>query len=124
MLVTPEFEIQRLVINGQDLSILTFQLDGEKLNPPVDDALFKFQMPAGATLVDAEGSRIMAEFVLKYADPRGEMHQQVAEAGSERELRDRFSQQGFLIYSIKPRREIAGMAIGGAARRRSTWRSS
>src|SRR5271165_6400730 len=55
----------------------------------------------------------MAEFVLKYADPRGEMHQQVAEAGSERELRDRFSQQGFLIYSIKPRREIAGMAIGG-----------
>src|ERR1700689_4571959 len=55
----------------------------------------------------------MAEFVLKYADPRGEMHQQVAEAGSERELRDRYSQQGFLIYSIKPRREIAGMAIGG-----------
>ena len=55
----------------------------------------------------------MAEFVLKYADPRGEMHHQVAEAGSERELRDRYSQQGFLIYSIKPRREIAGMAIGG-----------
>jgi len=56
MLVTPGYEIQRLVINGQDLSLLTFQLDGEKLNPPVDDALFKFQMPAGATLVDAEGS--------------------------------------------------------------------
>lgn len=56
MLVTPAFEIQRLVINGQDLSILTFQLDGEKLNPPVADALFKFEMPAGATLVDSEGS--------------------------------------------------------------------
>lgn len=56
MLVTPDFEIQQLVVDGQDLSILTFQLDGEKLNPPVDDALFKFQMPAGATLVDAEGS--------------------------------------------------------------------
>ena len=56
MLVTPQFEIQRLVVNGQDLSILTFQLDGEKLNPPVNDALFKFQMPAGATLVDSEGS--------------------------------------------------------------------
>jgi outer membrane lipoprotein carrier protein len=55
MLVTPGFEIQRLVINSQDLSILTFQLDGEKLNPPVNDALFKFQMPAGATLA-AEGS--------------------------------------------------------------------
>ena len=59
----------------------------------------------------------MAEFVLKYADPRGEIHQQVAEAGSERELRDRFSQQGFLIYSIKPRREIAGMAIGGGKKK-------
>ena len=56
MLITPDDAIQRLVINGQDLSILTFQFDGEKLNPPVDDALFKFQMPAGATLVDAEGS--------------------------------------------------------------------
>jgi len=55
MLVTPDYEIQRLVINSQDLSMLTFQLDGEKINPPVDDAAFKFQMPAGATLVDAEG---------------------------------------------------------------------
>ncbi len=55
----------------------------------------------------------MAEFVLKYADPRGEIHQQVAEAASEKELRERFSQQGFLIYSVKPRREIAGMAVGG-----------
>src|ERR1700735_2571969 len=59
----------------------------------------------------------MAEFVLKYADPRGEMHQQVAEAGSERELRDRYSQQGFLIYSVKPRREIAGLAIGGGKKK-------
>jgi outer membrane lipoprotein carrier protein len=55
MLVTPDYQIQRLVIDGQDLSILTFQLDGEKLNPPVDDALFKFQMPAGATL-EADGN--------------------------------------------------------------------
>lgn len=56
MLVSPAYEIQRLVVNGQDQSVLTFQLDGEKLNPPVNDALFKFQMPAGATLVDSEGS--------------------------------------------------------------------
>jgi len=55
MLVTPDFEIQRIVVNSEDLSMLTFQLDGEKINPPVDDALFKFQMPAGATMVDAEG---------------------------------------------------------------------
>jgi outer membrane lipoprotein carrier protein len=56
MLVTPDYEIQRMTISLQDMSLLTFQLDGEKLNPPVDDAVFKFQMPAGATLVDAEGS--------------------------------------------------------------------
>jgi len=55
----------------------------------------------------------MAEFVLKYADPRGEIHQQVAEAGSERELREKYSQQGFLIYSIKPRGEIAGVSVTG-----------
>ena len=30
----------------------------------------------------------MSEFVLKYADQRGEIHQQVATAGSEKELRD------------------------------------
>ena len=45
----------------------------------------------------------MAEFVLKYADPRGQIHQQVATAASEKELRERYSQQGFLIYSLKPR---------------------
>ena len=55
MLVTPDYEIQRLVITLQDMSLLSFLLDGEKVNPPVNDALFKFQMPAGATLVDAEG---------------------------------------------------------------------
>ena len=59
----------------------------------------------------------MAQFVLKYADPRGEMHNQVAEAGSEKELRDRFSQQGFLIYSIKPRHQIAGVSVGGGKRK-------
>ncbi len=55
----------------------------------------------------------MAEFVLKYADPRGEVHQQVAEAVSEKEVRERYQQQGFLIYSVKPRHAIAGVAVGG-----------
>jgi outer membrane lipoprotein carrier protein len=55
MLVTQDYEIERLAISLQDMSLLTFQLDGEKVNPPVNDALFQFQMPAGATLV-AEGS--------------------------------------------------------------------
>ncbi|MDQ6677958.1 MAG: type II secretion system F family protein [Acidobacteriota bacterium] len=46
----------------------------------------------------------MSEFVLKYADSRGEVHSQVATAATEQELRDRFSGQGFLIYSVHPRR--------------------
>ncbi|MGA2274003.1 MAG: type II secretion system F family protein [Bryobacteraceae bacterium] len=45
----------------------------------------------------------MAEFVLKYADGRGEIHQQVATAGSEKEVRDRYTSQGFLVYSVKTR---------------------
>ena len=54
----------------------------------------------------------MAEWTLKYADARGEIHQMVAEAASERELRDRYTQQGFLVYSVKPRSELAGFTSG------------
>jgi type IV pilus assembly protein PilC len=59
----------------------------------------------------------MAEYVLKYADGRGQIHQQVTLAGSEKELRDRFSQQGFLIYSIKPR-PVAGVSARLLGRRK------
>jgi type IV pilus assembly protein PilC len=45
----------------------------------------------------------MADFVLKYADGRGQIHHQVASASSEKELREKYAQQGFLIYSIKAR---------------------
>ena len=57
MLVAPDYSIQRLVIQGQDQSILTFQFAQEKVNPPVDDEQFKFQMPAGAALVAPEGGQ-------------------------------------------------------------------
>jgi type IV pilus assembly protein PilC len=59
----------------------------------------------------------MAEWTLKYADARGEIHQQVAEAGSEREIRDRYTEQGFLVYSVKPRSEISGL-VGRSTRSR------
>jgi type IV pilus assembly protein PilC len=52
----------------------------------------------------------MAEFVLKYADSRGQIHQQVTSAASEKELREKYSQQGFLIYSLKPRSAISGIS--------------
>ena len=54
MLVTPDYQIRRLVVDGQDQSVLTFQFDQEKLNPQVNDSQFKFQMPAGATMVTGE----------------------------------------------------------------------
>jgi type IV pilus assembly protein PilC len=54
----------------------------------------------------------MAEFVLKYADGRGQVHQQVASAASEKELRDRISAQGFLIYSVKAKGAATGL-LGG-----------
>jgi type IV pilus assembly protein PilC len=53
----------------------------------------------------------MAEYVLKYADPRGEIHNQVAEGASEHEVRERLTQQGFLVYSVKQR----GGTLGGFA---------
>ncbi|MCC7237202.1 MAG: type II secretion system F family protein [Bryobacterales bacterium] len=55
----------------------------------------------------------MAEFLLKYADGKGEIRQQVAEAGSEKELRERMTQQGFLVYSVKARGGIAARLGGG-----------
>ena len=55
----------------------------------------------------------MAEFTLKYADAKGEIRQQVAEAETEKDLRDRMTSQGFLVYSIKPRGQIASRLAGG-----------
>lgn len=60
----------------------------------------------------------MAEFVLKYADSRGEIKQQVAEGSTEKEIRDKYSQQGFLIYSIKPRGQIAGLSLSGSRQKK------
>jgi type IV pilus assembly protein PilC len=45
----------------------------------------------------------MAEFVVKVADERGRLVQQVESGYSEAEVRDRFAQQGFLVYWVKPR---------------------
>jgi type IV pilus assembly protein PilC len=45
----------------------------------------------------------MADFLLRYADPRGQMHEQVAEATNEREARERLTNQGYLVYSVRPK---------------------
>ena len=51
-LVTPAFEIRQLRIAGQDNSVIEFRFEQEKLNPPLNDALFKFQAPPGAEVVE------------------------------------------------------------------------
>jgi type IV pilus assembly protein PilC len=53
----------------------------------------------------------MAQFVLKYADTQGQVHNQVAQGGSEQEIRDRYTRQGFLVYSVKPKE--AGLSLSG-----------
>jgi type IV pilus assembly protein PilC len=45
----------------------------------------------------------MAEFLIKVADERGHLLQQVETGYSESEVRDRFVQQGYLVYWVKPR---------------------
>lgn len=60
----------------------------------------------------------MAEFLLRYADARGQMHEQVADAPSEREARDRLSQQGFLVYSVRAK-DLSARLSGITPRRKT-----
>lgn len=58
----------------------------------------------------------MAEFVLKYADTRGDVREQVTQGATEQEIRDRYTKQGFLVYSVKPKGGFAltsEIRIGG-----------
>ena len=50
----------------------------------------------------------MADFVIKMADDRGHVLQRMETGASVSEIRDRFSQQGFLVYWVKPRGLLAG----------------
>jgi type IV pilus assembly protein PilC len=58
----------------------------------------------------------MAEFVVKVADDRGRLHQQVEQGYSEAEVRDRFAQQGYLVYWVKPQGLFSSGFSGGRRR--------
>jgi type IV pilus assembly protein PilC len=45
----------------------------------------------------------MAEFVIRLADERGRLQEQVQTAASAEELRNRFTQAGYYVYSVKAR---------------------
>jgi outer membrane lipoprotein carrier protein len=51
--VAPDHRIKMVKVIGYDHSILEFQFDQEKVDPPLDDKLFKFELPKGAQLVEA-----------------------------------------------------------------------
>ena len=57
----------------------------------------------------------MAEFLVKMADERGNVLQQVESGISEQEIRDRFSHQGYLVYSVKGRGGL--LALGGVRKK-------
>ena len=46
------------------------------------------------------------------ADERGHLLEQVEQGGSEGEMRDRFAQQGYLVYSVKPKGMFSGEHSG------------
>ncbi len=58
----------------------------------------------------------MAEFLVKVADEQGHLKQHVEHGYSEAEVHDRFTQQGYLVYWVKPRSLLSS---GGMPMRRS-----
>jgi len=56
-LVNSSFEILRLEITGQDRSVMEYRFEAERLNPPLEEGLFRFQPPAGAEVVDTESGQ-------------------------------------------------------------------
>jgi len=56
----------------------------------------------------------MAEFLVKVADEQGHVRQQVEHGYSQTEIHDRFAQQGYLVYWVKPRTLLspAGLKMG------------
>lgn len=55
----------------------------------------------------------MAEFLVKMADERGHVLEQMENGSSEQEIRDRFVQQGFMVYSVKGGRGALGLNLFG-----------
>jgi len=53
MLIAPDGSVRELKVTGRDFSLLDLAFHGERLNPPVADAVFHFSIPAGAEVVDS-----------------------------------------------------------------------
>ena len=53
MLIAEDGSIRSLIVTGRDESLLSFGFANEKINPPVDERLFHFTIPAGAEVVNS-----------------------------------------------------------------------
>jgi type IV pilus assembly protein PilC len=60
----------------------------------------------------------MAEFLVKVADERGRVLEQAENGMSTEEIRDRYTAQGYLVYSVKPKGVLSGGAISLPSRRK------
>lgn len=60
----------------------------------------------------------MADFLIKLADESGKIFERTEAGYSESEVRDRFMQQGFLVYWVKPRGLLSGGQVQLPRRRR------
>jgi type IV pilus assembly protein PilC len=59
----------------------------------------------------------MAEFLIKMADERGHVLQQVENGVSEKDVRERFVQRGYLVYSVQGRTGLFGGNLFGRRRK-------
>ena len=55
---------------------------------------------------------------MKYADARGEIHHQVAQAASADEAREKLTEQGFLVYSVRPKGGLAALTPAFSGRQK------
>jgi outer membrane lipoprotein carrier protein len=51
--VTSLGEIKQLIVSGHDDAVLIFRFSNERINPVLDENLFRFELPAGATWLEA-----------------------------------------------------------------------
>lgn len=62
----------------------------------------------------------MAEFLVKIADERGRVLEQLESGISEQDIRERFAQQGYLVYWVKSRSFMPGRIFGRRGQRVKT----
>src|SRR6266853_1026713 len=60
----------------------------------------------------------MPEYLAKLSDDRGQILKRVETAGSESELRDRYAQQGLLVYSIRRRTSLGSLRESGSRKKK------